>query len=332
MRLQDHPGWFPVDVSWESTPPVVEWRYLGNTPFAEPFFFQTVARVAASDPGRTPLRTPIEVLEDFDKEVGGDPPTGFVFHMSRCGSTLATRLLASSSRNLVLSEPGAINKILGAPPTIPKPLRTRWLRGLVRALDQRQARHQAHFFVKFSSWSVTESRFIKDAFPGVPCCFLFRDPVEVMVSLLDDPPGWLNSALEFEMRQQASRNPSPGAPRPTLEGCCARLLAHFCRSALATAGDDTLFLNYRSLPTAIWKAIASHFRVAYTPLEVKRMGELARVDAKDIHRVRRFEGDSTAKQARASDLIREMATLWADGPFRELERRAGRFDLDEAAG
>lgn len=318
MRHEEFAGWFPVDVSWEENPPVVEWRYLGSTPFEEPFFFQTVARVTASDPSRTPLRTPIDVLEGFDKEVGGDLPTGFLFHMSRCGSTLATRLLASSPQNLVLSEPGAVNQILGAPATIPKPVRIQWLRGLVRALDQRQPRHQEHFFVKFSSWSVTESKFIKEAFPEVPCCFLFRDPVEVMVSLLGDPPGWLSAAMNHDR----ARRTSSGAPVPTPEESCARLLAHFCRTALQGVGPDTLFLDYRSLPAAVWQAMASHFRIGFTPLEIERMGELAKVDAKDIQGLRRFEGDSLVKQRKASDLIRAMAAKWLGEPIRQLEGRA----------
>ena len=313
MRLQDFAGWFPIDVSWQETPPVVEWRYLGSTHFEEPFFSQTVARVSESNPEPTSRRSPINILEEWGRDTAGDRPTGLIFHMSRCGSTLVTRLLAASSRNLVLSEPDAVNKLLGAPATFPKPLRVQWLRGLIRALDQRQSRLQDHFFIKFSSWNVTESKLIKEAFPDVPSCFLFRDPVKVMVSLIHDPPGWLTATLDFERSRQASRT--------TLEDHCARLLAHFCRSALETAGQDTLFLNYRDLPTAVWEVMANHFRIAFTPLEIERMHELARVNAKDIRGVQKFEGDSAAKQQKASEAIRRMAATWLDETFRQLESR-----------
>ncbi len=324
MRLDDFTGWFPVDVRWQETPPTVEWRYLGNTPFEEPFFVQTLARVSASDPGRTPLRTPIDVLEKLGEDLGGDPPTGFIFHMSRCGSTLVTRLLSSCGQNLVLSEPDAINKLLGAPVTFPKELRSRWLRGLIRALDQRQPRFQKSFITKFSSWNVLESRFIRSTFPEVPCCFLFRDPVEVMVSLLDEPPAWLTAMLNFERSRRAARNIFPVAPMMTLEECSARLLADFCRAALGAPGQETLFLNYRSLPSAVWKAIASHFQITFTPLEIERMNELARVNAKDIQSVQKFDGDSTVKQRKASDLIRKMAATWVSEPIRQLELREAR--------
>jgi hypothetical protein len=324
MRLRDFAGWFPIDVSWTETPPVVEWRHLGETPFEEPFFAQTVARALAASPDRAPIRTPINVLEEFGEESDGDGPTGFLFHMSRCGSTLATRLLSASARNLVLSEPDAINKVLGAPTNFPEPLRLRWLRGLIRALDQRRPRLQDSFFVKFSSWNVTAATFIKRAFPAVPCCFLYRDPVEVMVSLLDDPPGWLKATLDFEKARRASRNAPPGAPGTTPEEHCARTLAHFCRSALEIPGRDTLFLNYRDLPSGVWSVMASHFGISFTPRERERMGELAGVDAKDIHGVRKFEGDGAIKQRKASGVIREMAATWALEPFRELESRASR--------
>ena len=223
---------------------------------------------------------------------------------------------------------GGGQQAAGAPTAYPRALRIEWLRGLVRALDQRKTRGQSRFVIKFSSWSVTELALIREAFPEVPTCFLFRDPVEVMVSLRDDPPSWLTSILQFETTQRGARNLSS----PTLEECSARLLAHFCRSALSAAGQDTLFLNYRSLPAAVWGALASHFSIGFAPGEIERMSELAQVNAKDIDRVQKFAGDSSVKQARASDLIRRLAATWTDEPYQELERRAREGKPGESVG
>ena len=49
-------------------------------------------------------------LQDLLDEAGqgGLAPAGFIFHIGRCGSTLMSRVLASSDRVLCLSEPSAL--------------------------------------------------------------------------------------------------------------------------------------------------------------------------------------------------------------------------------
>ena len=61
-----------------------------------------------------PRRTPVEVLTRWREERPGLAPTGFVFHLSRCGSTLVSQMLAALPQNVVLSEAGPINDALRA--------------------------------------------------------------------------------------------------------------------------------------------------------------------------------------------------------------------------
>lgn len=64
-------------------------------------------------------------------------PAGFIFHGSRCGSTLITQMLAALPQTIVLSEPPLVNEILTAhwrDPRITREQRIAWLRGAVYAL------------------------------------------------------------------------------------------------------------------------------------------------------------------------------------------------------
>src|SRR5262245_14392800 len=119
-------GWVPVWVDCRGPSPTVEWCDLGPCRFCEPFFDRTV-EAALRQPFHQLFRvqTPIDVLESE----GAKRPTGFIFHMGRCGSTLIAQLLASLESTVVISEAQPIDAVLRA--DVPDPdeaLRISWLR------------------------------------------------------------------------------------------------------------------------------------------------------------------------------------------------------------
>src|ERR1044072_5687522 len=83
-------------------------------------------------------RTP---LVDLMKEAKPDLRlAGLIFHMSRCGSTVVTQMLAALTRNVVLSEPAPIDQILriwDRLPDVPQPELVQGLRGMVAAAGRR---------------------------------------------------------------------------------------------------------------------------------------------------------------------------------------------------
>ena len=84
----DLDGWIPIGFDWSSSPPLVDWCYLEGIHFTDPFFENTLHR-AIADPYRLLFRrtTTLEVLLERAGTHPGRKPDGFVFHMSRCGST-----------------------------------------------------------------------------------------------------------------------------------------------------------------------------------------------------------------------------------------------------
>lgn len=122
-------GWTPIRVHWRDEP-VVEWCWTDDLPFADPFFVQTIERALRSPFSLLFRReTPIGELDELEP---GLEPNGFVFHVSRCGSTLVSGMLASSPRHLVLSEPLPVDHVLRARASDDE--RVKWLRWMVSAL------------------------------------------------------------------------------------------------------------------------------------------------------------------------------------------------------
>ncbi|HEX7277470.1 MAG TPA: hypothetical protein VF244_08865 [Acidimicrobiales bacterium] len=249
----DLTGWTPIRVGWRDGRPIVDWCHTEGVAFREPFFGETVQR-CLSHPFRLLFRheTTIEGVGRHVAEHPGLPPAGFIFHMSRCGSTLVSQMLAAVAEHLVLSEPPPVDAVLRAAeadPGLTDRERVAWLRWIVGALGQ-GAPGQSRLFVKFDAWSALALPLVRQAFPDVPCVFLFRDPIAVLRSQSRQYgahviPGVL-PAEPFGLTSEAA------AAMPLVE-YAARVLGHICGAALALEDDPRVtFADYADLPELVF--------------------------------------------------------------------------------
>jgi hypothetical protein len=297
-------GWVPIRVH-EREAPVVEWCWLDGLGFDEPFFVQTVERAF-----RTPFsllfrrETSIEALEAL---APGLEPSGFVFHGSRCGSTLVSRMLTSVARHLVLSEPLPVDQVIRSP--APEPERVRRLRAIVAALGRPRRGGERAYVLKLDAWNACSLGLVRRAFPNVPWVFLFREPVEVLASHFRQRgahmvPGALDPAL-FGLGYDEIAHMPP-------EDYCARVLAAIYRSALEHRDRQALFVDYRDLPGAVFDPILDAFGLECSEAELARMRALARLDAKNP------QLPFSAGETNASPGLREAADRWVRPLYEEL--------------
>lgn len=295
---------------------MVDWCYLGTRRLDEPFFEQTIQQ-RLWQPFNVLFRhqTPIETLAELQAARPGLEPTGFIFHMSRCGSTLAAQMLTALPQNVVISEAGPIDAVL-RDPRVSADQRASWLRGLIGALGQPRNEGERHLFVKFDSWSIFDLPVVRRAFPQTPWIFMYRDPVEVMVSHVKQRggqmvPGSLDPcALGLDLA--AIRQMS-------LDEYCARVLATICEAATRYFQPGAARLvHYRELPDALWSSLADFFGVRYTEEEIERLRQAARFDAKNPAQA--FTKDSAAKRQLATDEIRRLADQWVRPSYDQLEK------------
>ena len=172
-------GWLPIRVDWsamspqlagrDAVEPLVDWCRVGARRFVEPFFGQTIEK-CLREPFSLLFRhqTSLEVLVEWQRARPGLQPSGFIFHMSRCGSTLLTQMLAALPQNIVISEASPISGILRAKSSMATDeQKVAWLRAMLSALGQRRSGRETHFFVKFDSWHTFNLSLIRRAFPDV---------------------------------------------------------------------------------------------------------------------------------------------------------------------
>lgn len=309
-------GWLPMRARWRDGALWLDWSYVGARSLREPFFDETITRCVAKPLNRW-LRyaTPIDALSGWLKQHPGVPPTGFIFHMSRCGSTLAAQMLASVADNVVIAEAAPIDAVVQAKATLPDlddDTHAAWLRGIIGALGQPRCGTERQLFVKLDSWHSLALPLFRRAFPDVPWIFLYRDPVEVLVSQLRQRGSHMVPGLIGDVF-------GPGADHAMLspEDYCALVLGRICDGALrdATSGRGML-VNYRQLPAAVWTDVLPHFGVACSAADRAAIAEAAGHDAKrpDLP----FSSDSAAKQALATDRIQSAAADLA-GHYARLE-------------
>ena len=322
MNLDALSHWTPLRLFVRDGGMFVDWAHLGANTFIEPFFDQTIAK-CLRHPADVLFRhqTPIEVLRDLYEQRRGLQPSGFIFHMSRCGSTLVSQMLASLQRCIAISEARPIDEVLTA--NVGEVQRAEWLRWMIHALG-RPHHGEDSFFIKFDAWHVMDLPFITRVFPETPWIFLYRDPVEVLVS---------------QTRERGVQVMPTGVPPARfglsadepwftkLNEYAARVLGRICEVALEhhNVGQGRL-VNFNELPEAIPVLLEKFFRVSLSGDEIQKVIGTARFDAKRPSL--NFENDSAAKQQVASDELKRLSAQFMQPAYEGLERaRIGQLTL-----
>ncbi len=95
-------GWLPIRAAWQDGELYANWAYFGARSLRDPFFEGEVNR-SLSQPFNRLLAylTPLDKLAEWLDAHAHLRPAGFIFHMSRCGSTLVSQMLAALPSNIV---------------------------------------------------------------------------------------------------------------------------------------------------------------------------------------------------------------------------------------
>jgi hypothetical protein len=285
-------GWVPVRSVPGDAAPAFDWAWFGDTAFSGSFFEDTVRRATVLPFNRMfRTRTSLSALVGDSSDYDTIAPNGFVFHMSRCGSTLAARMLMAVPAHLVASEPEPLDAVVqwatlsGAP----RDEQIAAMRAIVAALGRKRSADQHRFFIKLDAWHTLALPLFRAAFPDVPWIFLYRDPAEVIVSQMTQPglhfvPGMLPPGLIGEDFAEAATLPDYGA----------RVLARLCRAVVDhwPLGGG-LLVDYPTLGDAMTTTVPGHFGLSLAPAEIDAMTAATAVDAK--RPTEAFEADGARK-------------------------------------
>ncbi|MGK6355413.1 hypothetical protein ACMGDH_09305 [Sphingomonas sp. DT-207] len=294
------PGWLPAQIHESEQGPIVDWAYFGDRLLDDSFYHDAVARAVAR-----PFNRLFRHATRLDDLIACTRPheaarlAGFVFHMSRCGSTLVSQMFAALPGTVSLSEPGPLDAVvrLAIRAEIPRERAIAAMRAIVAALTRRRG-GELRAVIKLDSWHILALPLFRAAFPNVPWVYLFREPVEVLVSHMR-MRGYQTVPEVMPAGLYALDGVSPAEP----EQLCARILTQFHQAAFfALQAGEGLAVDYAECPDAVAARIAPHFGIDLSEMQRSAMASVSDRNAKA--RDLPFSPDAVEKREEASDAIR----------------------------
>ena len=178
--------WIPA--SYLSATKDVEWQEVGNSRIHHHSIQQLLQASLKTHPERRrrPLR---ELLLLSGKDEIQLQPAGLIFHVSRCGADLLTSAVRGLQNVQVISEAPVINQLLNSDRDNGG-VNEASLREMMRAFSRWSGAGTPTIW-KLTSWNLLDVEYFLQAWPGVPCIAVVRDPLEVLLSWLTSPPRWL---------------------------------------------------------------------------------------------------------------------------------------------
>jgi hypothetical protein len=300
----------------------MRWTDLSGISFDEPFFHQTVRRAF----NRTTLTLPMGTQPTTCLTVATEP-AAFIFHVSRCGSTLLCNILRALGNVHVVAEAQPFTALLAPIDTRHQPTqvaeqtqqRHALLRQVALALGQNFSIQKTLYFIKCTSYSAMRLDLVRAIWPTVPIVFLTRDPLEVIVSNMNRSPGWI-SAWKYP-RQAASVFGWPeDIVNLSQEAFLARSFGSICQAALMHLGTPSLVLDYHDLSHhGGWLKVLAFLGIGAPDAAAQiRLSSVLQTNAKSNHSKSLFSLDAQEKRSKASELVQEAANHWAYPPLRAL--------------
>ncbi|WP_454865245.1 sulfotransferase family protein [Pseudomonas rhizophila] len=308
-------GWLPIRVWQGAGQWRVDWCWFGEARLSQPFFGDAVEH-ALRLPFNQAFRrqTALSALDQWRQQSPGLPPSAFIFHASRCGSTLISQMLAQLDDHIVISEPPPLDTLLRSD-MVHADHRVA-LRGLMSAYGQRRRGMEQRLVIKLDAWNIGELALLRECFPDTPWLFVYRDPLEIAVS------HWRRPGMHMVPGMIGTSVLDDGLPFGGQEDFIARRLGRLLQAGLEHCHEFAgLAVNYAELPDAMAGRLAVFFGLN----DAQRRQVFAMTGQHAKQPGQAFAGDSEDKRREASSRLRDQVMHWAQGSYEALETwRVGR--------
>ena len=240
--------------------------------------------------------------------IAGEPtqPQGLLYHLPRSGSTLVSKMVAAAGHYLVLDEPPALNGLLSQlmDNTQDAPngrFNGQWLKTLLRLFTNHASATRSGTCIKLSSWMCLIARAIHSVAPTVPTAFIYRDPLEVSVQVLNRHPGWMDAQCRQAIL--GDQDSDPGVPD---EVYCVLMLRRFCEE-LGSAPGKPLHVNYSGLSDSSVGQLFRCFGITVPETRLRELfNQVSKLDSDDLTWQRPFVADSEKLRNSASASLKQL--------------------------
>jgi hypothetical protein len=262
--------------TWRAEQGIVELIDIGHASLNEPFFGDSISALRRSG-GATVTRLALTGLRDLLAMENVSSPTGFIFHVGRCGSTLLANMIGSHPAVRAVKEPPVISSFLA---------RTGLGHGSGNANDDilytliaafGRGLHDEHFVLKFTGWTSVDIERILRLFPTTPAVFLWRPAIEVVTSWMARVPTWGQDGK----RSQLARILNIERQRIAGEHGLISYFSHIWLAEASAAYDmarrpgsrvtTVTYADLRDNPRDVILGVSGHFRIPVSSSEVTLM-------------------------------------------------------------
>ncbi|MEI6191114.1 MAG: hypothetical protein WCP24_01935 [bacterium] len=255
----------------------------------------------------TPIEKFIEKFGNSTSVLSIDEKIGFIFHMSRCGSTLFTQMLTASNKFFVLSEPTIINAVLDPALEIDESTRIKLLKACINALNSCAPITSERTIIKFRSWNTLFIDMISGCFKDIPWVFIHRNGIEVLASVLKKPPGWLRSKnLYTKYFSKILNTEQTQINKMPLDEFAIKLLGKFCSFAKDCQVGKKKFIEYFDIKKVFPDIIKVQWNIELTQKEKDEAKTISSLYSKDTEKKELFTSDTEEKQNQITDKQKEL--------------------------
>ncbi|MEI2737919.1 MAG: hypothetical protein V9F01_03950 [Chitinophagaceae bacterium] len=180
-------NWVPYKLSINDNEALARWLFLGDIKIDRPFFTDTISECQKLPYNSKFLKglSSVDLMPEWATHLQSVTPSAFIFHISRCGSTLLSQLLALDEQHIVLSEVPFFDQLLRMQYQIPDTSLTsinEYLKSAISFYGQKRNGIEKHLFIKADSWHIFFYERLRQLYPTVPFILLYRSPDEVLQS------------------------------------------------------------------------------------------------------------------------------------------------------
>jgi hypothetical protein len=274
--------WIPYKLIIEKEVPLVQWLYTGDCLFNDPFFEDSISQ-CKSHPFNSSSYKCISSLESIVEWASLLPPknpTAFIFHISRCGSTLLSQLIGLDENYTVLAEVPFFDALLRLPyqlHQIDKAYCEQVLKASILMIGKGNS--TSHLFIKTDSWHLFFYDALRHLYPTTSFVLLYRSPDEVLLSHqkfrgMQAVPRVIEPAV-FGFTEKEMQTLS-------LDEYAASVLEKYLLLVEVIMKNDklTIALNYNQGATTMIKKLGESLHINWTETHLLLMEERGRFHSK----------------------------------------------------
>lgn len=320
----------------------INWDIHKSDPSKYPMFRDIEQNSDCSDEFQMDIKTISDVVRNYDDEHEGSKhliahsmePTGFVFHESRCGSTLV-------ANSLIAMDPESHRVYSESPPPItaaracgfdaadcPPGRGAEILRDVIYLMGRTNNPKEENLFFKIQSIGSKYISVFIEAFPDTPWIYVYREPVEVMMSHLAQGIKRANCVRQLRdvPRKKIEQLGEDGIDIENLTPFqkCALHLSLLCESAVDGIIDSNNMgraVNYANIVQKLIDFIIPvHYNLDVSDEAKKNILEVgSRYSKGRGDRAKEWKDDSEKKEKSASPEVKEAAKYFLEELYDQLE-------------